>query len=241
MRARTVVVLQVAARDTRSYFGSPFAYIALALFLAATGAFFVSSISEPFPEASVEPYLKGASLLIVAWAPLVTMRLLAQEDREGTLELVRTMPVHDSDIVLGKFVFSFGVLAATALPTLAYAALLFWYGDPDIGPLISGYLGLFLYGSATMALGLFASSLTSNQLVAAVFSAGALFLLTVASSTADAITGFPSLLLAGASPVTHYEPLARGIVDTRDVVYFVAFAIFFLFATVKSLEWRRWA
>ena len=132
------------------------------------------------------------------------------------------------------------MLLGIVVPMLVYAGLLFWYATPDAGPLFSGYLGLLLYGSAAASLGLFASSLTSNQIVAGVTAAVALLFLTLASQAAGLVSGAPSALLAGISLPAHYTPFVAGVIEIRSVVYFLTFIALFLFLTTLSLESRRW-
>lgn len=232
--------LTIAWKEVRTYFGSPMAYIIGTFFLALTGYFFATSISGPFPEASIRGFLTPSTFILVLWAPLITMRLFAEEQRLGTLELLLTAPVRDWEVVLGKFLASLVMLVGTVALTLYYVLLLFWFGDPDTGPLLSGYLGLLLYGSATLSVGLLASSLTSNQIVAAVMGVAVLLLLTLTNQAATLVSGLPSRILEGISLTGHFDDFTRGVVDTGNIVYYIAFTAFFLFLTVRNMESRRW-
>ena len=232
--------LILAWKETRTYYASPMAYVVSAAFVALTGYFFVASISEPLPEASIRGVLTPITFALVLWAPIASMRLLAEEQKLGTLELLLTAPFRDWEIVVGKFCALAAMLLGIVVPMLVYAGLLFWYATPDAGPLFSGYLGLLLYGSAAASLGLFASSLTSNQIVAGVTAAVALLFLTLASQAAGLVSGAPSALLAGISLPAHYTPFVAGVIEIRSVVYFLTFIVLFLFLTTLSLESRRW-
>ncbi len=232
--------LVLAWKETRTYYASPMAYIVGAAFTGLTGHFFVASISEPLPEASLRGVLTPITFAIILWAPIASMRLLAEEQKLGTLELLATSPLRDWGIVTGKFAALIAMLLGIMAPTLVYVGLLLWFASPDAGPLFTGYLGLLLYGSAAASLGLFTSSLTSNQIVAGVMAAAALLFLTLASQAADLVSGVSSTLLAGVSLPAHYTSFVAGVVELADVAYFAAFIALFLFLATLSLESRRW-
>ena len=230
----------LAWKETRSYYGSPMAYVVSAAFLVLTGQFFVSGISALLPEASLRDVFTPMTFALVLWAPIVSMRLLAEEQKLGTLELLMTAPLRDWEIVLGKFGALVAMLLGIVAPTLAYAALLYWYASPDSGPMLTGYLGLLLYGCAAAALGLFTSSLTSNQIAAGATAAAALLFLTLADDASGLVSGVPSALLSGISLPAHYTAFVAGVIEIGNVVYFVTFIALFLFLTTLSLETRRW-
>jgi len=230
----------IAWKEVQTYFGTPMAYIVGAFFLVLTGYFFVSSLSVPFPEASARGFLGPSAVMLVLWGPLITMRLFAEEQKLGTLELLLTAPVRDWEVVAGKYLASLVMLAGTSALTLYYVLLLFWFGDPDPGPLLSGYLGFLLYGASTLAVGLFASSLTSNQIVSAVVAVAVLLFLTLAQQASTIVAGLPSRILEGLSLTTHYADFIQGVVDSTGVLYFLSLSALFLFLTVLNLESRRW-
>ena len=230
----------LAWKETRSYYSSPMAYVVSAAFLALAGQFFVSGISELLPEASLRDVFTPMTFALILWAPIASMRLLAEEQKLGTLELLLTAPLRDWEIVAGKFCALVAMLLGIIGPTLVYVALLYWYASPDGGPMLTGYLGLLLYGSAAAALGLFTSSLTGNQIVAGVTAAVALLFLTLASEASGLVSGLPSTLLAGVSLPSHYTAFVAGVIELRNVVYFITFIALFLFLTTLSLESRRW-
>ena len=232
--------LTIAWKEIKTYFSTPMAYVIATVFLAITGYLFVRSVSVPFAEATIRGWILDASFLFVLWSPVLTMRLLAEEQKLGTLELLMTSPVRDYEIVLGKYLATLAILLTTMALTLYYALLLFWFGNPDVGPLLSGYLGFILYGAATLAIGLLASSLTSNQVVAAVVAFGILLLLTLLEQAADVTSGRTAVVLEQLSLTGHLGDFARGIIDTNNIVYYVSTIAVFLFLTVRNLESRRW-
>ncbi len=230
----------IAWKETRSYFSSPTAYVVGAMFLILTGVFFVFDMTRPFAEASVRGYINWATLFIVFLAPLLTMRLLAEEQKLGTLELLLTSPVRDWEVVIGKYLASLATLATTLAFTLFYVALLFYFGNPDVGPLFSAYLGLYLYAAAALAIGIMASSLSGNQIVAAVVGIGILLMLTNIDRIGALLQGVSADVISGISMNAHFEDFSRGVLDSSHVVYFLSLIAVFLFITVRSLETRRW-
>ena len=230
----------IAWKETKLYFGTPAAYIVGAMFLGLTGVFFVADVTAPFAEAGVRGIVDWASFFIIFLAPLLTMRLLAEEQKLGTLELLLTSPVRDWEVVLGKYIASFLILAAILAVTLYYVVLLYSFGDPDTGPVLSGYLGLLLYGAAALAIGLLGSSLSSNQIVAAVVGIAILLMLSFVNLIAEIVTGVASEVFNGMSMNEHIVDFSRGVIDTSSLVFFLSLTAVFLFLTIRSLETRRW-
>ncbi len=230
----------IAWKETKSYFGTPAAYIVGAMFLGLTGVFFVSDITAPFAEAQVRGIVEWASFFIIFLAPLLTMRLLSEEQKLGTLELLLTSPVRDWEVVMGKYIASFLILIAILGATLYYVLLLFWFGDPDIGPVLSGYLGLLLYGAAALAIGLLGSSLSANQIVAAVVGIAVLLMLSFVNRIGELVSGIAQQIFEGLSMNEHILDFSRGVIDTSSVAFFLSLAAVFLFLTIRSLETRRW-
>ena len=234
-------LLAVVRKEARTYFGSPIAYAVAAVFVSLTGYFFVDAMSaSAFPEATVESYVGRATFILVLVGPLLTMRLLAEEQKLGTIELLLTSPVRDWEVVLGKFIASLIVIITTLALTLVYVVLLFWFGNPDPGPVCTAYVGLVLFAAGALSVGLFTSSLTSNQIVAAVLSYGILALLTVIHFAADSTGGAVATVLRELSMTAHFEDFTRGILNLRGVVYYFGVVVFFLFLAIRSLEFRRW-
>ncbi|HJO82541.1 MAG: ABC transporter permease [SAR202 cluster bacterium] len=232
--------LTIAVKESKIYFSTPGAYVVGAMFLSLTGIFFVFDITAPFAEASVRGIVDWASFFIVFLAPILTMRLLAEEQKLGTLELLVTSPVRDWEVVLGKYIASYLILLMTLALTLYYVLLLYVFGQPDTGPLFAAYLGLLLHGAAALAIGLFGSSLSANQIVSAVVGSAILLILSFVDRIGEVVTGTAALVFSGMSMSQHVEDFSRGVIDTADVVYFVSIAAVFIFFTIRSLETRRW-
>ncbi len=232
--------LTIAWKETKAYFSTPTAYIVGAMFLVLTGIFFVFDMTRPFAEASVRNFVSWANLFIMFLAPLLTMRLLAEEQKLGTLELLLTSPVRDWEVVLGKYIASLAILLVAIAFTLYYVALLYIFGNPDTGPILSAYLGLILFGAAALAIGLMASSLSSNQIVSAVVGMGILLTLSFIDRIATIVQGLAADVLTGISMNAHFTDFSRGVLDTSHIVYYLSMAAVFLFIAVRSLETRRW-
>jgi ABC-2 type transport system permease protein len=234
------VSLAIAWREIQGYFTSPMGYIVALVFLALAGLFFGFSISGSFKEAKVDGFLEPAAFILVLLAPAMTMRLMAEEQKLGTVELLLTAPIRDWEVVLGKFMASLVFFIGTLALTLYFVLLLYLFGDPDSGPVWSGYLGLILYGGTALAVGLLASSLTNNQMVALVVGFGILLALSALDQASTLVGGVGSDVLSNASTTSHLGDFDRGIVDTKHIVYYVTVTAVFLFLTVRSLESRRW-
>ena len=233
-------ITAIAWKEIRSFFNSPIAYIVALVYLGITGYFFVNSISVPFPEAHVRGYLEPSTFILVLFAPALTMRLLSEEQKLGTFELLLTSPVRDWEVVIGKYLAATVFFVFTLGLTLYYYVLMQWFGNPDTGPVFTGYLGMLLMGMASLAVGLLASSLTSNQIVAAMVGFGMLLLLSVIHLVSNAVTGLPSRILQALSMNTHFEDFAQGVINTADLAYYISMTVLFLFLTVRILESRRW-
>ncbi len=231
----------IALKEFKSYLASPMAYVVTGIFLVLTG--FLFSVS---PATYFETSIRGlwefwGTLLLMLLASVLTMRLLAEERKMGTLELLLTAPVRDSEVIMGKFLGSLGILTAMLALTFYYPLLLMWFGDPDWGPIVTGYFGLFLLGCISLAVGLFASSLTSNQLVAAVLAGGILFALWFMGMAADLLPEAVGEIIGYLSLYYHFPDFMRGVIDTRGVVYYLSITVLFLFLTIRSLENSRWS
>ena len=230
----------VAWKEIQVYFSNPTAYIVGMMFLALSGFFFARDLNDPFPQASLVNFFDGATIILILIAPALTMRLMAEEQKLGTIELLLTSPVRDWEVIIGKYVASFVFLIATVALTLYYTILLYVFASPDPGPIYAGYLGLALYGGAALAIGLLCSTLTSNQIVAAVVAMGILLVMFFANLASDNIGGTASTIISEISIRSHFEDFDRGIIDTKHVVYYLSVIAFFLFMSVRALESRRW-
>jgi len=230
----------IALREFKSYLASPMAYVVTGIFLMLTGFFFQSSPST-YSQTSINGFLGMGSILLLLLASVLTMRLLAEERKMGTLELLLTAPVRDSEVIIGKFLGSLGILAVMLALTFYYPLLLWIFGDPDWGPIATGYLGLFLLGCTSLAVGLFASSLTSNQIVAAVVAGGILCALWFLDMAADLLPEALGEVISYLSLYYHFPDFMRGVIDTRGMIYYLSTTVLFLFLAIRSLESSRWS
>ena len=231
----------IARRELASYFYSPIAYVAMFLFLVVAGYAFRQDF-QPGQPATMRAIFAQMVWLFVAILPVLCMGLLAQEWATGTIETMMTAPVREYEVVLGKFLGSFLFFLVLLAPTLLFLVMLAVYGRPDYGPIFSGYLGLILVGALFIAIGLFCSSLTRSQVVAAVSAAAILFVVTVVPHFAagQATLGVYARRVVEQGVMARYNDFAKGVIDTGNLVYFVAATGVFLFLTVKVLESRRW-
>jgi ABC-2 type transport system permease protein len=231
--------LTIARRELESYFVSPVAYVTIALFLFIMG-FLFERILALSREATLQYVFENMVTILMLVGPLLSMRLFAEENRSGTLELLLTSPVRDWEVVLGKFVAGFTVLAIALAFTGLYAVVLALLGHPELGPILSGYLGMLLFGAAVIAIGLLTSSWTRNQVIAGFLAIVIVLFLWVVQALASSASGSLAGVPAYVSLAQHYEDFLRGVIDTRNVVYFVSVVVVALFLTVRSVEARRW-
>ncbi len=232
-------IIAIFRRDLRSYFNSPVAYVVIVVFLAIIGWFFTSNLFL-MNVASLRVVFELVPLVFLFFIPAITMRLLAEEKKSGTLELLTTKPVLDAEIILGKFLAAWALLAAALIPTLLYVLTLFALGSPDLGPVMTGYIGLLLMGAVYIGVGLFASSLTENQIVAFIVS----FLIVLALFLMDKILMYVPESMASAVEFLgidyHFGNIARGVIDSRNVIYFLSLLGFSLYCAAVSLGRRKW-
>ncbi|MBI4413380.1 MAG: ABC transporter permease subunit [candidate division NC10 bacterium] len=245
-------------KELRAIFASPVAYVVMAVFLALSGYFFwgfLARFTFYSIQASMNPAFGGGlnlmefvlgplfhnmSIVMLLMMPLFTMRLLAEERKTGTMELLLTYPVRDGAILLGKFLAVVVLFLCMLALTAIYPILLMAWSSPEPLPILAGYLGLVLVGTAFLSLGLFTSALTENQIVAASLAFGALLLIWVIGWSADLAGGTVGKVLGHLSFLNHFEAFARGVVDTKDLIYYFNVTALFLFLTLKAVEARRW-
>ena len=185
-------------------------------------------------------FFESMPMLFMFLAPAITMRLLAEEKSSGTLELLITMPVRDWQVVLGKFLAAMALLVTTLLLTLVFAITVRALGPVDRGPTIGGYLGLLLMGGAYMAIGVMASAFTRNSMIAFITAFAISFILFIVGQVTQFVPGPLQRLASFLGIGNHFENISRGVVDSRDVIYYVSvMGVCLLFATL-SLESRRW-
>ncbi|MCB9858353.1 MAG: ABC transporter permease subunit [Phycisphaerales bacterium] len=234
-------ITALTQRELSSIFLSLIAYIVGLLFLIATAMLFMFNTFTEGGEASLQPLFGHMAWLLILAIPLVTMRMISEEYASGTIETLMTAPVSDTEVVLGKFFGAMSFFFALVLATCVYAAILSMYGKPDVTVMLYGYLGLLLLGAFYAAVGLFASSLTRHQLIAAVLGMAILGILTYAMDyVASLQSGSWRLVFSYVNVLNHFEDFSRGIVDTKAVVFFVSATLFFLFLSVKVMESKRW-
>ena len=251
-------VWSITKKELKTYFSSPIAYVVIAVFMLLVGFFFYSLVwwfnSQSMQMAQnpnyaqqvninqmvYSPLFHNISIILLLMLPLLTMRLFAEEKRIGTEELLFTSPISVNQIILGKYLASLAVLAVMLLLTGLLSLFAFAYGNPEIAPVLVGYLGLFLMGAAFIAVGIFFSSLTENQIVSAILTFGALLLFWILSWAASSTGGVWKDVLNYLSFFQHFDGITRGILDTADLVYYLSFSFFGLFLTHAVIQSRRW-
>jgi len=253
-----VKVWPIFKKEMRLYFTSPIAWAILTAFAFITGYFFYSifayftlasmqSMMNPamaremnVTDSVLRPLFSNVSVILLLLMPLVTMRLFAEERRSGTIELLLTYPVRDGAVLLGKYLAAFAIYGLMLAVTLVYPALVLYFARVEWGVLATGYFGLLLMGATFLAVGLFASSLTENQIVASITTFGILLIFWVVGWSADYLGGPWGRVLSHVSLLEHFDSFAKGVLDTKDILYYVNFTVLALFLTLKSLEARRW-
>jgi len=232
--------LTIARREFRSYFNSPSAYIVGGLFLALVGYLFWSSFFLN-QRVSVRGLFQLAYMVSVFIIPAITMGLIAEERRTGTLELLITMPVRDSDVVVGKYLGALGLYAVLLALTLPQVFTVASLGPLDWGPVLSGYLGLFLSGAAFLAVGVLASSWATNQLVALVVGLALCVFFWVIGKLLFFMPQGAASVVQWLSFDFHREALTRGVIDSRNLLFFLSVIALALGLAFRSLESRRWS
>lgn len=240
--------LTIAKREFRSNFDSPLAYVVICIALIALGFvfFYLNGGFWQADRASLTTLFvwapRGLSYLVI---PVVTMRLLAEEKRSGTLEMLITLPVRDHEVILGKFLGAWGLVLLLILATTLFPLAMFvwpWHlGALDSGPVISGYIGLVLYSAAAVSLGLLISALTESQVIAVFITFVVLFMLHAVGSISDSASPLVRDAIAFISFDARLAPFARGMVSTRDIVFFLSITAGCLMAAFRALERRKWA
>jgi len=234
--------MTIATKEFKSYVSSPMAYIVIAVFLLGTGYFFATGTAT-FTQTSLGGFLGNMFYvaIILLLIAVLTMRLLAEERKLGTIELLLTAPVKDSEIILGKFLGSLGIVLVMIILTFYFPVLLYIYGDPDFGPIASSYLGLFLISCAALAIGIFASSLTSNQIIAVVVAGGILLGLWFLGYATSSLPQSLGNVVGYFSLSSYWPSFVEGVIDTRGIVYYLSITVLFLFLAIRSLENSRWS
>ena len=250
-------VFAIAHKEIRSYFASPVAYVVIGLFALLFGYFYVAILNwfvQQSMQASmgmgggalslnqqfVRPLLMNATVVLLFVMPMITMRTYAEEKRTGTMELLLTSPLTDLQIILGKFLGALTLYSSMLAVTLLYVGVLFVFGNPEWKPIATAYLGLLLFGGAFISVGMLISSFTRNQIVAGMITFGVFLLLWVidwlgnfAGPAAEPVINYLSI-------TQHFDDFAKGVIDTRHLIYYVSFITFGLFLTAKSVDSERW-
>lgn len=232
-------VTAIFRREFRSYFDSPVAYIFITVFLVLSGWFFYSTFFV-INNASLRGFFELLPWMYLFFVPSVTMRLWSEEKKLGTMELLMTLPVRDIDVVVGKFLASYAFMSVTVLLTFPMIYTVSSLGNPDIGPIIGGYIGAILMGGAYLSIGMFASSLNENQIVAFILGVVICFGLFIIGE------GFVLMRVPGSWAAvfqflglgSHFRSIGRGVIDSRDVIYYLSVMVFFLFLNLRALESR---
>jgi len=230
--------MHIFRREFRHYFVTPIAYIVIAIFLVLTGWFFFSTFFL-YSQAELRNFYSLLPLIFSFIVPMITMRLFSEEYNVGSYEILVTMPVTDPDIILGKFFAALAFIAVMLLPTVSYAISVSFLGELDWGPVVGGYVGALLLGAAFSAIGLFASALTKNQIIAFIIGMIICFSLTMIDKILfflpESMLGFFQFIGAD----YHFENVARGILDTRDILYFVSVVFVALYGTFLVLQEKK--
>ena len=231
-------VIHIFRKEFTDYFISPIAYIVISIFLLITGWFFFMTFFI-YDQAELRGFFQLLPLIFSFVIPAVTMRLFSEELNVGSYETLLTLPVTATDIILGKFFAATAFVAAALLPTVSYSVFIAFLGDLDKGPVLGGYIGALCLGGAFCAVGLFASSLTRNQIVA--FIIGMIICFSLATLD-QMLFFFPGKMVAIISYLgahNHFENIAKGIVDSRDILYFLSVVFIALFATGLVMEEKK--
>lgn len=225
-------------RELYSLFGSPIAYIVIALFLIFSGLLFFPTFFI-YDQAELRGFFQLMPILFSFFIPAITMRSFAEERSRGTFESLICLPVPPVRIVLAKFVSTMVFIALMLLPTLFYVMIVAILGDPDPGPIIGGYVGVLFLGAAYGALGIFASSLTGNQIVAFIITAAAALFFTFLDQMLILVPPMLVDTVEFLGTQYHFRTISRGVIDSRSVIYLASVALFFLLLTVRSVRERR--
>ncbi len=248
--------LAIAQKELKSYFASPIAYIIIGVFALVFGYFYFVSVTF-FLQASLQmgmpgagqinintmairPLLQNIAVVALFMLPLITMRTYAEEKRTGTIELLLTSPLTDTQIVIGKFLGAVALYLLMLAVTWIHIGILFIYGNPEWKPILTGYLGLLLMGASFMSIGLLISSLTRNQIVAGVVTFAALLLLWTLNWMSESSGPTTQKVLSALSITERFDDFSKGVISVSHLVYYVSFITFGLFLTAKSVDSERW-
>ena len=226
------------AREFGAYFHSSIAYVVLTVFLVSSGFFFCFYLVQ-HQQATLGHCLGSMAVILLFLSPIITMRLFSEEVNTGTMETLMTDPVTDAEVVAAKFFSALGFYIVLLLPTLSYVFVLRDVGNPDMGPVISGYIGLVLMGCLFLSVGMFFSAMTKNQIIAAVMGFISLMLMWIIGASARG--DMPILkILSYIGIFGHFNAFRMGLIDSRGIIYYLSSTVLFLFLTVRVVESKRW-
>ncbi len=234
-------VIPIFKKEFKSFFVSPVAYVLITIFLMISNWLFFNTYFID-NQASMRMFIGRMPWIFLFFVPAVTMRVWSEEKKLGTIELLMTLPVRDYEVVIGKFLASFGFLAVCIALTFSVPATIAFSGDPDWGPIIGGYIGTLLMGTAYLSMGLFISSLSENQVISFILSLvfSFVFLIIGENFVLYAIPKFLVPIFEYIGFGSHFMSISRGVIDSRDLIYYFSFIFFFLFLNIRSLESRKW-
>jgi len=250
-------VIALARKELWSYFASPIASIVMGFYALLFGYFFyallafferqsmqmsmgMGPMTMNINQMLIAPLFMNATVIALFVLPMITMRTYSEEKRSGTIELLLTAPLTDFQIIMGKFLGAMGLYAAMLAVTLLHMAVLFYYGDPEWRPVATGYLGMLLLGGCFISVGLLISSLTKKQIVAGMVTFAVFLMLWVINWIGSFAGPTTQAVLSHLSIVEHFDDFAKGVIDTKHLVYYVSFIVFGLFLTAKSVDTERW-
>jgi len=248
----------IAKKELKTFLYSPIAYILTAFFLLVSGFFFYNILAWANDQTMrmmqsgygmerlninqmlFQPFFNNMTIILMFLLPMLTMRLFADEKKMRTEELLLTSPLRLSSIIMGKYLAALIIYAIILLLTATFAVFVFAYGNPEPAPLLTGYLGLFLLGAVFIAIGLFASALTENQVIAAVIAFSTIILIWVISWVGENGPGAWKGILTYLSFFSHFKNMVTGVIDTQDIVYYLTFVFLSLYLTRSVFEFRKW-
>jgi len=255
-------VIAIFQKEMRTYFTSPIAYAVMVVFLVVSGYFFYGILSSfvdfamraafqaqyyrmPMPklnvnEMAIRPLFQNLSVILIFMLPMITMRLFSEEKRSGTIELLYTSPITKVQTILGKYLAALALYVIMIILTIMHQVFFFAYGNPELGPVITAYLGVLLLGGAFLSIGLLISSLTENQIIAAVIGFGIFLLLWAIGWLSNFVGPTLGKVLSYLCIFEHFDDFAKGVIDTKDLVFYLSFTFFGLYLTYRALESSRW-
>jgi ABC-2 type transport system permease protein len=250
-------ILAITGKELKSYFASPIAYIVMGLFALFYGYFFVvmaqwfvrNSMGQMgmggaqglnLNQDMLRPVLQNVTVLLLFILPAITMRTFSEERRSGTIELLLTSPVTDLQIILGKFFAALSLYGMMLAVTFLHMGILFLYGEPEWKPIATSYFGLMLLGGSFLAVGLFISTLTMNQIVSYILTFSVFLFLWVISWIGSISSGTLTDVTAYLSIIEHFDDFSKGVIDTTHIIYYLSLISFGLFLTSKSVDTERW-